>query len=126
MKNPFTIGAISWFLPGVGHIVQGRLVRGLIIGGVIWTMFIIAAYSGGLYYPGFSFKDGSLLYLLNIFAKLGNGLGGLISFIGASDPPKGVAAWATFEYGGRFIEVAGLLNYLAVMDAADINSGRKE
>lgn len=126
MNNPYVIGAVSWFLPGVGHIVQGRLRRGVLIGAVIWLMFIVAALSGGLYYPGFSFKDGSLLYLLNVFAKLGNGLGSLIGLAASSSAPKDVAAWATFEYGGRFLEVAGLLNYLAALDAADLNLGRKE
>ncbi len=126
MNNPFAIGAVSWFLPGVGHILQGRVKRGILIGVVVWAMFIIAAVGGGLYYPGFPFKDGGLLYLLNVFAKLGNGLGSVIGFVAQANPPKNVAAWATFEYGGRFLEVAGLLNYLAVMDAADIQSGRKE
>ena len=89
-------------------------------------MFIIAILSGGAYYPGFDFKDGTLLYLLNVFAKMGNGLGALISYFIASTPVKDVAALATFEYGGRFLEVAGLINYLAVIDAADIGFGRKK
>ena len=126
MDNSFVIGIISWFLPGVGHLIQGRIKRGIIIGAVIWTMFIIALLSGGAYYPGFSFSEGSLLYLLNIFGRLGNGLGAIIGFIMMSDPPQNVAAWATFEYGGRFLEIAGLLNYLAVIDAIDINLGRKK
>jgi len=126
MDNPFIIGIISWFLPGAGHFLQGRLKRGLIIGAVIWTMFVIALLSGGAYYPGFDFKDGALLYLLNIFARLGNGLGALASFYMLASPPPNVAAWATFEYGGRFLEIAGLLNYLAVLDAVDIQLGRKK
>lgn len=126
MDNSFVIGIISWFLPGVGYLIQGRIKRGIIIGAVIWTMFIIALLSGGAYYPGFSFSEGSLLYLLNIFGRLGNGLGAIIGFIMMSDPPPNVAAWATFEYGGRFLEIAGLLNYLAVIDAVDINLGRKK
>ncbi|MBA3692242.1 MAG: hypothetical protein H0W77_02210 [Acidobacteria bacterium] len=126
MNNPFIVGAASWFLPGLGHLIQGRLKRGLIIGSVIWTMFIIAVLSGGAYYPGFDFKDGSLLYLLNIFARFGNGLGILISFFLTTNPLPNVASWATFEYGGRFLEIAGLLNYLAVLDAIDIQSGRKK
>lgn len=126
MNNPFVIGIISWLLPGVGHIVQGRLKRGLLIGGVVWTMFIIAVWSGGIYYPGFGFKDGSLLYLLNIFARLGSGIGGLVSFLMMGNPPSSVVASATFEYGGRFLEIAGLLNYLAVVDAIDIYLGRKK
>ncbi|MGI8639554.1 MAG: DUF6677 family protein [Pyrinomonadaceae bacterium] len=126
MDNPYLIGIISWLLPGVGHLLQGRLTRGIIIGVVIWTMFIIAIVSGGAYYPGFDFKDGALLYLLNIFARFGNGLGALISFFLSASPPPNVASWATFEYGGRFLEIAGLLNYLAIMDAIDINLGRKK
>lgn len=125
MNNPFAIGIISWLLPGVGHIMQGRLKRGLIIAVVVWAMFGIAVWGGGVYYPGFGFKDGSLLYLLNIFARFGSGLGGLVSFLWMNNPPPNVAALATFEYSGRFLEIAGLLNYLAVMDAIDIYLGRK-
>lgn len=126
MTNPFLIGIISWLLPGFGHLMQKRWKRGIILAAVIWTMFIIALVSGGAYYPGFDFKDGALLYLLNIFARLGNGLGSLISFLFLKNPIPNVAAWATFEYGGRFLEVAGLLNYLAVLDAIDIHLGRKK
>lgn len=126
MNNFLLTGIIAWFLPGVGHILEGRWKRGIIIGAVVWILFIIALLSGGAYYPGFEFKDGALLYLLNIFARLGNGLGSVISFWLLSSPPPNVAAWATFEYGGRFLEIAGLLNYLAVLDAVDIQQGRKK
>lgn len=126
MDNSFIIGAASWIFPGAGHLLQKRFTRGLIISGVIWTMFIIGIASGGAYYPGFEFKDGALLYLLNSFARMGSGLGALISFIVAGTPSPQAAALATFEYGGRFLEVAGLLNYLAMMDALDIAVGRKK
>ena len=126
MNNVFFVSLLSWFLPGFGHLWQGRIKRGIIIAVVIWTAFIIAIWSGGAYYPGFEFKDGFLLYLLNIFSRFGNGLGAIISFFLAANPPKDVAALATFEYGGRILEVAGLLNYLAAMDAADIFLGRKK
>ena len=126
MNNPVIVGLISWFLPGVGHILQRRPVRGALIAGVVWLMFAIAIASGGAHYPGFEFKDGALLYLLNIFARFGNGLGAFVSFIMAGTPSPQVAALATFEYGGRFLEVAGLINYLASMDAVDIAVGRKK
>ncbi len=126
MDNPFIVGLISWFVPGAGHILQKRPIRGAVIAAVVWIMFAIAIASGGAHYPGFEFKDGALLYLLNIVAKLGNGLGALVSLIMAGTPSPQVAAAATFEYGGRFLEVAGLLNYLAAMDAVDISLGRKK
>lgn len=126
MDNSIVIALISWIFPGAGHLVQKRLRRGLIVSGTIWLMFIIGVLSGGAYYPGFSFADGALLYLLNVFAKLGNGLGTLISFIVSAEPSPQIAARATFEYGGRFLETAGLLNYLAIIDAVDIHVGRKK
>lgn len=126
MNNFIVIGIISWLLPGVGHLLQGRLKRGLLIGASIWALFIIGIIGGGAYYPGFEFKDGSLLYLLNVFSKFGNGLGAILTFIFTGKPSPNVAALASFEYAGRFLEVAGLLNYLAVMDAVDINQERKK
>lgn len=126
MNNFIVTAIVSWFLPGVGHILQGRLKRGIIIAASIWILFIIAVASGGAYYPGFEFKDGALLYLLNVFARLGNGLGALISFYFLANPIPNAAAWATFEYGGRLLEIAGLLNYLAVIDAVDIQLERKK
>lgn len=126
MNNPYLIGLAAWFFPGAGYLLQGRWKRGIIIGAVVWTMFVIAVFSGGAYYPGFDFKDGALLYLLNIFAKLGNGLGTLIGFLLAASPPPNAAAGATFEYGGRFLEIAGLLNFLAILDSADIYLRRKK
>ena len=126
MDNPIVIGILAWLFPGAGHLVQRRTKRGLIISAAIWGMFLIGIFSGGAYYPGFDYKDGALLYLLNVFATFGNGLGDLSSFLASVEPSKDVAALATFEYGGRFLEVAGLLNYLAVIDAIDINLGRKK
>ena len=126
MDNPVLIGVLSWFLPGIGHIAQKRYIRGGIIAVAVWLMFAIAIVSGGAHYPGFDFKDGPLLYLLNVFARLGNGLGAMVSFVMAGTPSPHVAALATFEYGGRFLEVAGLLNYLAAVDAVDIALGRKK
>lgn len=126
MNNSFSIGFLSWLVPGLGHWMTGRRARALVVGAVVWTMFIVAAVTGGLFYPGFEFKDGPLLYLLNILARAGNGLGLVVGYFLMGSPPANVAAWATFEYGGRFLEVAGLLNFLAAIDAVDIRLGRKQ
>lgn len=126
MNNSFVIALISWIFPGAGHLAQRRFRRGIIVSVAIWAMFIVGVLSGGAYYPGFDFRDGALLYLLNVFAKLGNGLGTLVSFVISSQPSPHEAARASFEYGGRFVETAGLLNYLAIMDAVDIHLGRKK
>ena len=125
MQNPFLLGLAAWIFPGAGHLLQKRTTRGILISAAIWVMFIVGVLSGGAYYPGFEFKDGQLLYLLNVFAKLGNGLGALASFLLSVSPSPNTPALATFEYGGRMVEAAGLLNYLAIIDALDIFQGRK-
>jgi hypothetical protein len=44
--------------------------------------------------------------------------------VGFADDPAH-AARATYEYGNMFLLVAGLLNYLVMLDAFDISAGRK-
>ncbi len=126
MNNPLIIALAAWLVPGSGHLLQGRIERGIVVGAAIWTMFLIAVVSGGAYFPGFDFRDGQLLYLLNVFATAGNGLGAALSYLLSMEPAPDVAARATFEYGGKFLETAGLLNYLAVIDAMDIYHKRKK
>lgn len=126
MNNQYLIGLAAWLFPGAGHFLQGAWQRGLIVAVVVLTMFGIALWGGGAYYPGFGFKDGALLYLLNIFARFGCGATAVTSYLFSADAPATAASWATFEYSGRFLEVAGLINYLAVIDAIDIKLRRKK
>ena len=101
MDNPVLLGIISWIVPGAGHLIQKRWGRGAIIAGVIWTMFIVAILGGGAYYPGFDFKDGALLYLLNIFARCGNGLGAVHAIYCKYDPhAAGHGARGGRKHGG--------------------------
>lgn len=126
MGNPTTIGIAAWLLPGAGYWMAGRRTRAVAVGIIVWAMFIIAVMGNGLHYPGFVFKDGPLLYLLNIFSRSGNGLGLILGYFWTSVFPAGdAAAKASFEYAGRFLEVAGLINFLALLDAVDIRLGRK-
>lgn len=126
MNNPFLIVLFAWLLPGGGHFIQGKKFISGIIAGSIWLMVLIGIASGGAYYPGFSYQDGPLLYLLNAFARAGNGLGLVLTYLFSMTPSPNAAALATFEYGGKFLEAAGLLNFLAVIDALDTYIGRKK
>ena len=62
-----------------------------------------------------------------MIANLGSGLLYLACWVlgvGFSDDPE-LAARATYEYGTTFLLIAGLLNYLCMLDAFDISAGRK-
>jgi hypothetical protein len=123
------IGIAAWFIPGLGHLLEGRWVRGLLLGGTVWITFL-----GGLWMGGHLFSVGgneqglsALLQLPPMIANLGSGILYVVSWIfgvGFADD-SAHAARATYEYGNTFLLIAGLLNYLAMLDAFDISAGRK-
>jgi hypothetical protein len=68
-----------------------------------------------------------LLQVLPMVANLGTGSLYIISWLldsGFADDPV-QAARATYEYGTHFLLIAGLMNYLTMLDAFDIAVGRK-
>jgi hypothetical protein len=120
---PWLYGLLGWAVPGAGHLAQGRLWRGLCLGGGVWAMFLIGVSLGGHLY-GFSESSAGLLAYVFGFCDLGTGLLYLAS------KALGVAVveqsqLQTSEYGNVFLMVSGLLNYLLALDAYDIGVGRK-
>ena len=123
------MGILGWLVPGAGHAAQGRWGRALVIGGAIWICFIAGIAMGGRMFsvtPG----DPNSSVLLQIPPMIANFGAGILYFgswfigIGFNEDPM-QAARATYEYGNTFLLIAGLLNYLAMLDAFDISAGRK-
>ena len=110
----------AWAIPGLGHLWQGRRVKGLIFLVALPLMFAIGLAIQGRLFP---FELGDPLVGLACIADLGVGLPYFIASalgLGAGD----VRA-VTYEYGNAFVMTAGLLNFLVVIDAYDIALGRK-
>lgn len=123
------MGALAWFLPGAGHLLQGRWGRGLLLGGAVWAMFVIGLLFGGHLFSLTAREDGTNALLQAAPAIANLGTGGLYLFcsmtgLNFAELPEQMRR-ATFEYGNTFLWVAGLLNYLAMLDAFDIAAGRK-
>jgi len=117
----------AWAVPGLGHLLQGRWGRALLLGGVVWVMFFVGLAFGGHLFRVSSSDQGftAILQLLPMSANFGAGL----LYIGCWLTNTGFAEQAqriTYEYGNTFLLVAGLLNYLAMLDAFDIAAGRKQ
>ncbi|MFZ4986922.1 MAG: DUF6677 family protein [Blastocatellia bacterium] len=113
----------SFVLPGLGHVLLGRWVRGLLLGGAITLLFVF-----GLLMEGHLFKP-EKEWLTWFFSLLDAGIGlpylvCLFADWGFQVTPE-QAAKVTFEYGNNYLCVAGALNMLAAMDAFDIGIGRK-
>lgn len=122
------MGAVGLLIPGGGHLLQGKWVRALLLGGAVWTCFLAGLWMGGHLFIVKGDEQGSaLLQLPPMIANLGSGLLYLFCWfmgVGFSDDLIN-AARPTYEYGNTFLLVAGLLNYLSMLDAFDISAGRK-
>jgi hypothetical protein len=118
-------GGLAWAVPGAGHFYQGHSMRGALLGGAVLAMYFVGwALGGHLYGLHNAGETGFLAYVFG-FCDLGTGLLYLFSLAGniaVSDHSQ----LATSEYGDRFLMVAGLLNYLSMLDAFDIAAGRKK
>jgi hypothetical protein len=119
----------AWLVPGAGHLVLGRMGRGLLFFATIAGSFALGlALHGRLFWPVLSDSPTlfrfDLITVLWFFAQIGAGLCYVVSHaLGFGTEPQPWAA--TFEYGNALMFLAGLLNYLVVHDAFDIAAGRK-
>ena len=121
--NPWLIGFISWLVPGLGHILQGRVIRGVLGGVTIALMFVLGVVIGGHIYGLRETQDGLLSILFGL-CDLGTGvlyMSARLLGLAVNERPE----QATAEYGSVFLMVAGLLNFILALDAFDIRAGRK-
>jgi hypothetical protein len=110
----------AWLVPGGGHLWLGRRQKGFVFLVMISVMFVIGLWLQGAIFP---FQLSEPLAGLAAIAQFGTGVPWMLArFAGAGD---GVVTAATWEYGNAFMIVAGLLNFLIILDVYDIGMGRK-
>ncbi len=109
----------GWLVPGAGHFLLGKWIRGTLLAVSIVAMFALGLAMQGKLYT--SAQD--ILSLLGMAGDLGIGLLYFVSRalgLGAQPVQTTVA-----DYGRVFIVVAGLLNIIAAVDAHNLRTGRK-
>ena len=112
--------AVGWLIPGAGHLIQRRWIRGLLLMVSISTMFVLGLLmQGRVYLP----NGGDILDILGFVGDVG--AGGLYIVTRVQDWGHGAIAHATADYGTKFLIVAGLLNFISVADAYHIAIGKK-
>src|SRR5437867_12449724 len=112
--------AIGWLIPGAGHLIQKRWIRGLLLMASVAIMFVLGLLmQGRIYRP----NGGDILDILGFVGDIG--AGGFYIVSRAMDLGHGVVAHATADYGTKYIIVAGLLNLISVADAYHIAIGKK-
>ena len=113
--------AIGWLIPGAGHMIQKRWIRGGLLFLSIVTLFLLGLAMQGRIYKA---NGGDILDILGFIGDVG--AGGLYIVTLALDGGAGAIAFATADYGTKFMIVAGLLNFIAVADAYHIAIGKKK
>ena len=112
--------AIGWLVPGAGHLIQRRWIRGLLLMASIAIMFILGLLmQGHVYQP----NGGDILDILGFIGDVG--AGGLYILSQAAGWGQNAISHATADYGTKYLIVAGLLNFISVADAYHIAIGKK-
>ena len=110
----------AWAVPGAGHFLMGRRQKAFVFFGALLAMFALGLLLQGRIFP---FEFSEPLVALAAFANLGLGLPWILArMLGLGG---GTVTAAAYEYGNCFLIVAGLLNFLVILDAFDIGMGRK-
>jgi hypothetical protein len=113
--------AVGWLIPGAGHMMQKRWIRGGLLFVSIVTLFLLGLAMQGRIYKA---NGGDILDILGFIGNVG--AGGLYIVTTAMDWGQGAIQFATADYGTKFMIVAGLLNFIAVADAYHIAIGKKQ
>jgi len=113
--------SMAWLIPGAGHLIQKKFVRGLLIMVSVIAMFSLGmAMNGKIYRP----NTGDLLDMLGFIGDIG--AGGLYILSRIQEWGDVAIAAAASDYGTKYIVVAGLLNLISVVDAYHIAIGKKQ
>jgi len=112
--------AVGWLIPGAGHLIQKRWIRGLLLMGSIVIMFVLGLMMEGHVYQA---NGGDILDILGFVGDVG--AGGLYILSQAMGWGHGAISHATADYGTKYLIVAGLLNFISAADAYHIAIGKK-
>ena len=118
--NPALCLIAGWLIPGAGHFLLRKPIRGILLFVSIAGMFAVGiGLQGKIYTP----TSSDLLDILGFVGELGSGLLYLLSNTLGWGHPTVTTVFA--DYGTKFLVVAGLLNIVAAVDAHSLASGRK-
>jgi len=111
---------LGWLVPGAGHLLTRHWIRALLLFVTITVMFALGlAMQAQVYVP----NTGDPLEMLGFAGDLGTGLLYVIARVFSLG--QSTVQLVTADYGTKFVVVAGLLNFVAAVDAHNLRIGRK-
>ena len=117
--------ALGWLIPGGGHFLLKRNGRGALLFASVLAMFLLGlAMRGAMFQPQTGDILTTIIYVGGFIGDLASGLLYLLTvWLGYSQPD---VAGHVHDYGTKFLVAAGLLNILAMVDAYEIVTGKKD
>lgn len=111
---------LGWLVPGAGHLLTRHWFRAGLLFAAITLMFACGlAMQAQVYSP----TTGDPLDILGFCADVGSGALYFIARVFSLGAPT--VQLVTADYGTKFVVVAGLLNFIAAVDAHNLRIGRK-
>ena len=109
---------VSWLVPGMGHLVQKKYLKG-----IVFLVGILLLLVFGLIMQGKLYDTRQLhpLMLLGFLGDLGSGI--FFFIIKLAGWGSGNIKAVTYHYGTTYMVSAGLINYLVALNAYDIARG---
>jgi hypothetical protein len=126
IRSPLLVILAAWLVPGSGHFLLGRRGRAAIIFCAVVAAFAIGVGMQGPFFAPAANGDilSKLIQYGGIIGDVANGLLYFIASLAGYGPADGPGHAA--DYGSKFIVCGGLLNILAIVDAYEIATRKKD
>lgn len=118
--SALSIAIAAWLVPGLGHFLMGRRGRAIAFFIAVGGLALIGFQMRGNVFPPHSADPFGTLGFL---ADAASGIFYLLAHVLERAGPD--VSRAAGDYGTRFIAAAGVVNLIAVFDAYEIATGRR-
>jgi hypothetical protein len=125
VRSWFPAVGLGWLVPGGGHFLLKRPGRGVLLMAAVILMFLLGLMMrGAMFQPQTGDILTTIIYCGGFIGDLASGLLYLLSvWLGYNQSD---VAGHVHDYGTKFLVAAGLLNILAMVDAYEIATGKKD
>lgn len=116
---------LAWLIPGAGHFLLKRPWRAALLGSSVLLMFLFGLMMRGMmFHPQTGDVLTTIIYCGGFLGDLASGLLYMLAvWFGYNAPDM---AGDVHDYGAKFLVAAGLLNILAMVDAYEIATKKKD
>jgi Family of unknown function (DUF6677) len=124
-RSWYPVVGLAWLVPGGGHFLLKRPGRAALLAASVLIMFLLGLMMrGAMFQPQTGDILTTIIYCGGFVGDLAAGLLYLLTvWLGYNQPDM---AGHVHDYGTKFLVAAGLLNILAMVDAYEIATGKKD